>query len=74
MFFIIERTWAIGFSKYKELELYVSQNIKDLRYMILMIKRTWAICFGELKGLDFYDLNEKGTWATYKWELKGFKY
>ena len=42
--------------------------------MILMIKRTWAICFGELKGLDFYDLNEKGTWATYKWELKGFKY
>ena len=42
------------FSKYKGLELYVSQNIKDLSYMILMIKRTWATYLWELKGLELY--------------------
>jgi len=53
-------------SKYKGLELYVSENIKDLSYMLMRIERSWAICFndikdlsymfGELKGLELYVL------------------
>jgi len=46
----------------KELELYVSQNIKDLIYMFL-----------KYKGLELYDFNDKRTWAICLWELKDLK-
>ena len=56
---MIIRIWAIFFSKYKGLELYVFNDKKDLSYLFMRIERTWATFLWELKGLDLYVFNDK---------------